>query len=541
MSEEKFYVRGNLQIEPLFNNWYAYPLLIAPATAAMNIANMHRKIMKSYVAAPEVHAAAVKNPAMRGGPFMDFDRDRTAEVRALLQRMSGEQEHMLGLADSIKALNTMLLDEAKGHSLEGLYERVPERLRGYVELVYDINHQPSVRFIERLLYTSEYYDTSLQSVLLSLAHGDERPFVFSTPRLEDPESVHLRIPFAHPGIDELFRMRHVPQTFSHIKAALGFGDEYDERFRSFLTRERQTRPQRYAGEGVRVRYYGHACVLVETKDVSVLTDPVISYDYHSDFPRYTYADLPENIDYVLITHSHADHFMLEALLQLRHKIGQIVVPRNGGGALEDPSLRLILQSAGFKNVIEVDEMETIEVPGGGITALPFLGEHADLNIRTKTAHLIRLGGRSILCAADSSNLEPKLYEHVQRDIGDLDILFIGMECDGAPLSWVYGSLLSKPLDRKMDRSRKLSGSDFERGIEIVNRFNCGRVFVYAMGQEPWLCYVTSIVYTDDSKQIVESDKLVEECRARGIEAERLFGCKEIFLDCAQPALCASGS
>jgi hypothetical protein len=66
-------------------------------------------------------------------------------------------------------------------------------------------------------------------------------------------------------------------------------------------------------------------------------------------------------------------------------------------------------------------------------------------------------------------------------------------------------------------------------MALVNEFNCGRVYVYAMGQEPWLCYVTSLVYTDESKQIVESNKLVEACRARDIEAERLYGCKEMFL------------
>jgi hypothetical protein len=49
-----------------------------------------------------------------------------------------------------------------------------------------------------------------------------------------------------------------------------------------------------------------------------------------------------------------------------------------------------------------------------------------------------------------------------------------------------------------------------------------------MGQEPWLTYLTSIVYTDTSRPIIESDKLVEECRRRGITAERLYGYKEIF-------------
>ena len=84
-----------------------------------------------------------------------------------------------------------------------------------------------------------------------------------------------------------------------------------------------------------------------------------------------------------------------------------------------------------------------------------------------------------------------------------------MECDGAPLTWVYGSLLTRPVDRKMDQSRKLSGSDSQRGIGIVDQLNCKQVYVYAMGAEPWLEFVTSIKYDEASKQIIESNKLIE--------------------------------
>jgi hypothetical protein len=50
-----------------------------------------------------------------------------------------------------------------------------------------------------------------------------------------------------------------------------------------------------------------------------------------------------------------------------------------------------------------------------------------------------------------------------------------------------------------------------------------------MGQEPWLNYVMSIKYTEKSNPIIQSDRLIESCRARGIVAERLFGEKEILL------------
>jgi hypothetical protein len=49
-----------------------------------------------------------------------------------------------------------------------------------------------------------------------------------------------------------------------------------------------------------------------------------------------------------------------------------------------------------------------------------------------------------------------------------------------------------------------------------------------MGQEPWLTYALSLRYTEESNPIIHSNKLVEDCRSRGIESERLFGKKEII-------------
>jgi hypothetical protein len=140
-----------------------------------------------------------------------------------------------------------------------------------------------------------------------------------------------------------------------------------------------------------------------------------------------------------------------------------------------------------------------------------------------------MNGRRVLCAADSNNVEPKLYEHIRESVGEVEAVFLGMECDGAPLSWISGPLLTKPIVRKMDQSRRLNGSNYEKGIDIVNKLNPGQVYVYAMGQEPWLTYLTSIQYTEESVPIIESNKLVEDCRGRGLVAERLFGHKEIFL------------
>lgn len=122
-----------------------------------------------------------------------------------------------------------------------------------------------------------------------------------------------------------------------------------------------------------------------------------------------------------------------------------------------------------------------------------------------------------------------MYEHVHREVGDVDAIFVGMECDGAPLSWLYGPLLTKRLEREKDHSRRLAGSNYERALAIVEQFRSKEVYVYAMGQEPWLNYVMSIKYTEKSNPIIQSNHLIETCRSRGIIAERLFGEKEILL------------
>jgi L-ascorbate metabolism protein UlaG (beta-lactamase superfamily) len=529
MPSEKVYLKQQVLAEPLFNQWYAWSYLIPPPTAAMYIANSHLRIMKSFLAAPQTHISALKKPEMAGGPFINYDQTRVNEVRELLDRTTREQARLLELAEAIKSLDSLLAAEAGGYSLEPAYEKVPDPLKGYVELVYDLNNHPSVRFIEGLLYKSPYYNPSSQSIALSLIEKDSRSFVFSTPRIEGNDSLHVRVPFNHKGIDELFKSRSTPQAYDYLKDILNISEGQDEVFSTFFTTRPPSERTAYSGDDVRIRYFGHACLLVETKHVSILTDPLISYKYETELGRYSCSDLPEKIDYVLITHQHQDHCLFEFLLQLRHKIKTIIVPRSYGGGLADPSLRLLLQNIGFCNVRELDEIESLDIEGGSITGVPFLGEHADLNIRSKLAYLITLNNKSLLCAADSNNVEPKLYQMIYDLVGSVEIIFLGMECVGGPLSWLYGPLLTKPLSRNMDQSRRFNGSNYEKAVSIVNLLKPKHVYVYAMGQEPWLTFLTSLQYDETSTQIVESDKLIEDCLSCGIIAERLYCQKEIFM------------
>ena len=166
-----FYLKSNVVAEPLVDGWYAWSHLIPPATLSRNLTERHLKIIESYLDSPETHEAAVRNPKLLGGPFVDLPERRVEDVKKLRERHS-----LISLSRAIEVLDRLLRERATGSSLEPLYAEIPELLRGYVELVYDLNNHPSFRLIEPLLYKSPYYHCSLQSLELSEIHGDDRPF-----------------------------------------------------------------------------------------------------------------------------------------------------------------------------------------------------------------------------------------------------------------------------------------------------------------------------------------------------------------------------
>ena len=529
--EKRVYLKPNVVIEPLIDKWYAWSHLISPATAAMNITGRHLKIMQSFINAPQIHEAACRNPKMLGGPFMDIPASKVEEVKALRDEIRYKREHIVAFSDAIKELDAMLKQHPRGYSLDSAYEKVPDILKGYVELVYDLNHNASYRFYEALLFHSELYDPGMQSIAMWVTENDDRPFVLSTPRMEEEDVLHFNIPFAHPFIDAVSRMKREARPLSELYELLPVKQADRARFESFFTEEAPPAYNKYTGDRVRMRDFGHACILVETKDVSILVDPLISYyGYHHEVDRFSDVDLPNQIDYVLITHNHQDHILFETLLPLRHKIKNIIVPKTTSGSLQDPNLKLMFEAIGFDQVIEQGEFEKTVFSDCTITGIPFLGEHSDLNIQCKLCHHVQVGEFKLLFVADSCNIEERMYHHVERIMGGVDVVLLGMECDGAPLSWLYGPLLTDELSRENDTSRRLAGSNFKRGKNLVDTFKPQEVYVYAMGLEPWLKFISSIQYTEDSSPILASNKLIEYCSAEGMIVERLYGEKELFYE-----------
>lgn len=527
MNDDKcWYLREDAYVDPLINNWYAWPNLVAPATYSMYMTRTHRRLMNSFVKNAQLHILANQDPNLAGGgEFVDCTIEQLDQVKALLERYDTEFGIYGQLANAIKELDALVKQHKSGESIEPLYDKVPDMLKGYVELFMDLFHQPSYRLIEGLLYRSPYYNEGLQAISLGILAGDKsRPFVLSTPRLPDEKHLHVKVPFRSEWIDRLFRTRTIPASLEEIDALFeGVEMEGGLSPRSLFTTTPPASKYEPVTSGVRLQYMGHAGFLVESAHCSILIDPVLANRTSENSEKtYAHADLPPKIDYLCITHNHADHINIESLLQIRHKVGTVLVPKNNGGTLADPSLRLLLRQIGF-HVLEVDDVEEIPVPSGRIVSIPFLGEHGDLNIRSKSAWFFELEGKRIYAGADSSNLEPRMYQFLHQITGDLDVLAIGMECVGAPYTWLYGALTTEVVPKNIKESRRLNGSDFAKAAMMADSFQPKHMLIYALGMEPWYGYFMGLEYSDDSEQIIQSSKMVEHCKSINLPVERLCG------------------
>ncbi|MGW0838137.1 MBL fold metallo-hydrolase [Streptomyces prunicolor] len=524
MADESLFLRSKVIVEPLLDRFFAWPYTLAPVQSAMNLTFLQVPLLESYLQSPQVHVAASNNPELRGGYFINIPEARADEVSDLLAGIKRDRAAILRFAEAIAAGQELLRANATGYDLTPLYPKLPTELGGLIELAYDTDNQAQMRFIEPLVYASEVYQESRQSVQLSFETGIERPFILSTPRLSSPDVLELDLPFRHPGLEELFRARVQPTSIGHLREALELDDAQAEQLRGMLSDRPSLAEDRHIEGGGRIRYFGHACLVLQTPQAAIVTDPFISADSTAG-DRYTLDDLPDYIDLVLITHGHQDHIVLETLLQLRGRVGKIVVPRCSRGNLTDPSIALMLRHQGFP-VIEVDDFDEVEFPGGKVTATPFLGEHCDLDIRAKSTYWAELAGKKVFIGADSSGIEPALYRHVKQHLGTADIAFLGMECDGAPLTWLYQALLTIPITKKMSNSRKLSGSNAEQAAAIMTELGAGEAYVYAMGEEPWLGHVMATTYTEDTYQLKQIEEFLDWCKNRGITAGHLYGQQE---------------
>lgn len=531
MSETRYRLADSVVLEPLVNDYHAWWCVLAPLPAAMHAAGYQVPALRSFLRNPATHLRAARSPELAGGPFLALEESAKPDVERLLARTEARFADGAALYADLWSFMKVMLAEATGETMEPFYPRLPASLAGLVELTYDYFNRPTMRFDEGLLYASSHYKPDLQSMRLwSLRADADRPFYMSTPHFHGEGEIEWRVPFDDPAIDVIARLDVTPAPRADIVRALGPALGIEALDAMLVPGEPLVDPA-FRGEGVRIRYVGHACVLLEGGGKSVLVDPFVSpRPSEGGVPRFSFADLPARIDYAMITHAHPDHLCLETLLRLRTRIGTLVVPRAHAVAFGDISLKRLAQRLGFKNVVELDTMDVIDFGGGAITGLPFLGEHGDILHGSKVTFLVELGGKRVLFAADSACLDIHGANRVRDAVGPIETVFMNMEIDGAPISWPFDALFPKERDKKKERTRKCRGSTPEEGLALLGALGAKRMFNYAMGYEPWLALIIGPSSAPDSPRMIAADKLLVSARQRGVEALRLEGSQDIILD-----------
>ena len=178
-----------------------------------------------------------------------------------------------------------------------------------------------------------------------------------------------------------------------------------------------------------VLWVGHATALIQIEDKFVLTDPVFTdtvgqLSKRSVEPGILPEHLPQ-IDAVLVSHMHFDHFSLGSLDMIEEKVERLVVPR---GSLP------YVPRYDFP-VTELSTWESTEVDGLSITATPVdhlgwrYGADADWMHATFTGYVVAYRGVRVYFGGDTAYRKHD-FEATRRRLGPFDVALLPI----APIS-----------------------------------------------------------------------------------------------------------
>jgi L-ascorbate metabolism protein UlaG (beta-lactamase superfamily) len=166
-------------------------------------------------------------------------------------------------------------------------------------------------------------------------------------------------------------------------------------------------PARWPDRGVHGAWLGHATVLLKIDGFTILTDPVFSIRAGLNFgpltlgvkrivePALDIEHLPE-IDLILLSHAHMDHFDIPSLRVLENANTRVVTARGTSD---------LLRTDKYASVREVGWRETVEA--GPLTIRGLEVNHWGARMRTDTwrgynGYMISSGRRRVLFGGDTA-------------------------------------------------------------------------------------------------------------------------------------------
>lgn len=214
------------------------------------------------------------------------------------------------------------------------------------------------------------------------------------------------------------------------QAAPGFWQQYTRELRRPVSLPtRIPDPTKWPDKGLHAAWLGHSTVLMKIDGFTIITDPVFSTraGLHLGVvtlgvkrliaPPLELGKLP-NIDLVLLSHAHMDHFDLPSLRRLEHRSTSVVTASRTGD---------LLRAGQYKNVHEIGWGDEQRVGSATVRGLEV--NHWGARLRTDTyrgynGYLLQIGRYRVLFAGDTADTKTLTKAAGNKQV-DMAIMPIG--------------------------------------------------------------------------------------------------------------------
>jgi UDP-MurNAc hydroxylase len=175
---------------------------------------------------------------------------------------------------------------------------------------------------------------------------------------------------------------------------------------------------------IKTTLVGHACLLIQSKETTILTDPVW-FDYLWEEINTLCPSIKLNkdkvppLDVLNISHRHQDHFDVRTLAYLV-KNERILTPNTLVLAPQDNLLLDILNELEFKNIKVVTDFEPIKVKDVTITPTPSRNQLSTAEDPFPEHGLLVNDGEATIWNQVDSLVNPEIIQQVRKLYGQID-------------------------------------------------------------------------------------------------------------------------
>jgi L-ascorbate metabolism protein UlaG (beta-lactamase superfamily) len=176
---------------------------------------------------------------------------------------------------------------------------------------------------------------------------------------------------------------------------------------------------------IKTTLIGHACMLIQSKETTILTDPVWSpYQWEELQVICPSIDLQKDkippVDVLNLSHRHQDHFDVRTLASLAMdnnilKPDAIILAPNDDIVLE------VLKELEFKNIRVVVDFEPMQIRDVTLTATPSRNQESTSEDGFPEHGLLVNDGEVTVWNQVDTLVSPEIIEHIQQLYGQIDL------------------------------------------------------------------------------------------------------------------------